>query len=111
MVGNRLIHFNITTHVQRERHKCGNKRVEAQMKPLVGFELETSGSDTMLELHAPTSQTQKLNLIRDKQFVYIIFQDQHSPSSQGSLSSRMWNEREQQLFYLIVITNSTHSRV
>jgi hypothetical protein len=33
----------------RERRKHGNKWVEAQIKPLSGFELETSGSDIMLE--------------------------------------------------------------
>jgi hypothetical protein len=34
---------------QRERHKRGNKWVEAQIKPLSEFELETSGFNTMLE--------------------------------------------------------------
>jgi hypothetical protein len=34
---------------QRERRKHGNKWVEAQIKPLPGFEFETSDSDTMLE--------------------------------------------------------------
>jgi hypothetical protein len=31
----------------REKHKRGNKWVEAQIKPLPGFELETPGSDTI----------------------------------------------------------------
>jgi hypothetical protein len=34
---------------QRERRKRGNKWVEAQIKPLSGFKLETSNFDTMLE--------------------------------------------------------------
>jgi hypothetical protein len=34
---------------QRETRKRGNKWVEAQIKSLSGFELETSGFDTMLE--------------------------------------------------------------
>jgi hypothetical protein len=34
---------------KRERHKRGNKWVETQIQPLLGFELETSVFDTMLE--------------------------------------------------------------
>jgi hypothetical protein len=30
---------------RRERHKCGNKGVEVQIKHMSGFELETSGFD------------------------------------------------------------------
>jgi hypothetical protein len=37
------------TNAIRERRKCGNKWVEAQIKPLSGFELEASGFGTMLE--------------------------------------------------------------
>jgi hypothetical protein len=37
------------SRVARERRKRRNKGVEAQMKPLLEFELETSAFDTMLE--------------------------------------------------------------
>ena len=73
-----------------------------------------------IELHAPTSSTQKLKLMRrGGQFTYIptlplslswwgevgnslIFQ--HSPSRGGSLRPQTWNRSEQQLFYLITLT-------
>jgi hypothetical protein len=56
-----------------------------------------------IKLHAPTSSTQKLNLIRGGvQFTYIIFQ--HFPSRRAFLGFQTWNKSEQQLFYLIALS-------
>jgi hypothetical protein len=46
-VVNPFIHFN--TRNQREKHKYENKNVEAQIKLISGFELDTFRSYTMLE--------------------------------------------------------------
>jgi hypothetical protein len=61
-----------STNAARERRKRGNKWVEAQIKNLPGFELETSGFDTMLEW---TVQPKKLKLMGEgSQSTYTLQQ-------------------------------------